>query len=199
MRMAMILIVAGLAMASAQKGGPSNVPTVAVVIRGDTNSADFNLCWAKAMASRIFAQANVRVSWQVNSSNASVRQSPIVVSLTAHSGGVASSNAFGYAQVFEGVHINIFLDRVVRASREPSLASALLAHVMVHEITHMLERTDGHSREGIMKAGWTHKEIERMLVKPLTFTQGDIDLIHLGLSSASSDKRVLAATTNDGD
>jgi hypothetical protein len=49
-----------------------------------------------------------------------------------------------------GTCIHVFLDRVLlHLNREPAFSNALLAHVMVHGITHVLEQ---HSAEGVMKA-----------------------------------------------
>jgi hypothetical protein len=85
--------------------------------------------------------------------------------------------------VFEGVHIRIFVDHVAEnAHRLAPLGTFLLAHVMVHEITHMLQGVNRHSQEGIMKATWTQAEIQRMVVSPLSFAPEDIRLIHVGLA-----------------
>ena len=57
----------------------------------------------------------------------------------------------------------------------------ILAHVMVHEITHVLQGVSRHSESGVMKATWTMKEYGEMLPKPLPFTDDDVLLIRLGL------------------
>jgi hypothetical protein len=63
------------------------------------------------------------------------------------------------------------------------LAPALLAHVLVHEITHILQGVDRHSETGVMKARWTTADYVQIRAQPLPFTDWDIDLIQEGLAS----------------
>jgi hypothetical protein len=65
----------------------------------------------------------------------------------------------------------------------------LLAHVLVHEITHMVEGTNVHAETGIMKARWDRVDRLNMEAHPLAFTEEDVLLIHLGLA-----RRVLRQT-----
>jgi hypothetical protein len=67
----------------------------------------------------------------------------------------------------------------------------LLAHVLVHEITHILQGVTRHSAEGVMKAQWTQEDLSSMLRKSLEFTSLDVDLIHDGM--AVRDKAMVAA------
>ena len=62
----------------------------------------------------------------------------------------------------------------------------LLAHVLVHEITHILQGITRHSETGIMKAHWTPEDYEEMQLRPLSFTRKDIELIQIGLASPTS-------------
>ncbi len=62
----------------------------------------------------------------------------------------------------------------------------LLAHELVHEITHILQCLDRHSETGVMKARWTADDYCEMRWKPLTFTPEDIQLIHLGMQMLRS-------------
>jgi len=54
----------------------------------------------------------------------------------------------------------------------------VLAHVLVHEITHVLEGVARHSASGIMKARWEGADYERMHFAPLPFAGEDLRLIH---------------------
>ena len=84
-----------------------------------------------------------------------------------------------YAQSYEAVHIQVFYDRI---KYKPAPAE-LLAHVMVHEITHILQGISRHSDNGIMKANWSGEEFQRMRYKPLSFTEEDVVLTHRGLEA----------------
>jgi hypothetical protein len=58
----------------------------------------------------------------------------------------------------------------------------LLAHVMVHEIAHILQGVYRHSDNGVMKAVWTGQDYSQMRVGALPFAPEDVELIHLGLA-----------------
>ena len=57
----------------------------------------------------------------------------------------------------------------------------MLAHVMVHEITHVIEGVCRHSKRGIMKAVWTDEDTRWMRARPLKFAEEDVKLIQVGL------------------
>jgi hypothetical protein len=59
----------------------------------------------------------------------------------------------------------------------------LLAHLIAHEVTHVLERVSRHSETGLLKAHWTSRDYAEMDRHPLAFTADDIVLIQLGLSN----------------
>ena len=96
--------------------------------------------------------------------------------------------ALACAMPYEGVHIQVFYDRI-QGLVGPSLLPQLLAHVLAHEIGHMLQGLNRHSASGIMKARWTGNDYHAMARQYFSFTQEDIELIHVGM-------RVRAARTN---
>jgi hypothetical protein len=73
----------------------------------------------------------------------------------------------------------MFPDRVQELNR--SGGPSLLAHVLVHEIAHVLEGIDRHSTSGIMTAEWNDNDFLGMRRKALRFAPEDIDLIYDGL------------------
>jgi len=84
--------------------------------------------------------------------------------------------------------IRVFWDRV-EESGSRDLATALLAHVLAHEITHVLEGIDRHSADGLMKARWDPDDHRHMEFHSLPFAAEDVELIHLGIA-----KRMLHAS-----
>jgi hypothetical protein len=72
----------------------------------------------------------------------------------------------------------------------------LLAHVLAHEITHVLERTDRHSADGVMKAHWNLLDFTKMVWRPLPFAVEDVELIHRGIASRMQ-SRVLHAAAEE--
>ena len=89
-------------------------------------------------------------------------------------------DALAYALPFEGAHIRVFYDRVLRAV-EPRLQQNLLAHVLAHEVAHVLQGVSRHSEEGIMKARWGVSDYLQMNWRPMQFTPLDVELIHRGM------------------
>src|SRR5690348_8534596 len=76
--------------------------------------------------------------------------------------------ALAYARPYEGTDIRVFFDRI-SGNWEPRMVPVILAHVLAHEITHILERIDRHSSCGIMKAHWDVQDYFQMRFKPLQF------------------------------
>lgn len=182
MKIAFGLMLAIGAFMSRAQGKLDGCSSMVTVSPPDAIYPNVNLYRAEGIASRMFAQAGVCIMWQSGRADSHLRRPPIVLSLTSDTPEEFSRTAFAYAQPFEGVHIRIFVDHVLGYAHDSTfLPTYLLAHVMVHEITHLLEGVNRHSREGIMKARWTSSDIEGMVVKPLSFAPEDIQLIHAGL------------------
>jgi hypothetical protein len=92
------------------------------------------------------------------------------------------SDALAYTRPYEGIHIQILWNRIETTSSP----TKLLAHVMVHEITHILEGIDRHSAEGVMKARWVAADFEAMAFKTLRFAPEDVVIIRAGLKARNA-------------
>jgi len=80
------------------------------------------------------------------------------------------------------VHIVVFYDRIVDMYVRSQVA-LVLGHVLVHEMTHILEGIARHSERGVMKAHWSSADLMQMSRKPLGFEREDIELIRLGMAA----------------
>jgi hypothetical protein len=85
----------------------------------------------------------------------------------------------------------------VAKNGDPAFVIAVLAHVMVHEITNVLQRIDRHSEEGIMRAHWSSLDYHRMTRHPLTFALEDVELIRLGLASSLASAKHVATNAHE--
>jgi hypothetical protein len=85
----------------------------------------------------------------------------------------------------EGLNVRVFDDRIQdTAMRENRTHAAVLAHVIAHEIGHVLLRANAHSRRGLMSALWTDYEygiIDRGL---MFFTADQSKAMRMALSGA---------------
>lgn len=135
---------------------------------------------AQWLASRMFAGIGVTIDWRHG-----LRGCPsqgIMISLSDGTPASLKPGALAYALPYEGTHIRVFYDRIAQ-DHDQRLVPALLGHVLVHEITHILQGVCRHSESGIMKAHWGLKEFEQMQGKPLEFADEDINLIYCGLAA----------------
>jgi peptidase M48-like protein len=131
---------------------------------------------AKMIASKVFLSIGVRLEWRGGRGFCRAHgDQHIVVSLSTHTPRNLLPGALAYALPFEGVHIQVFYDRMNEAD------DSVLAYVMVHEIAHILQGDNRHSDTGIMKARWDPYDYLQMKMNLLSFTDLDVSLIHKGL------------------
>jgi hypothetical protein len=147
---------------------------------------------AEMIASRMFQNIGVKLEWRDR--RICQADNVIVISLSTHTPHNLLPGALAYALPYEGVHIEVFYDRMAQANAD--VLPHILAHVLVHEITHILQGVNQHSERGIMKARWEKDDYSHMDTKPLAFTAADIDLIYKGLAARAASNatpRLLAA------
>jgi hypothetical protein len=137
---------------------------------------------ARGVASGMFATAGVKINWRTGQPKAYEAERPILIAITSNTPETFHRGALAYSHPFEGAHIRVFYDRVENAYR-PRATAILLAHVLVHEITHVLEGTDRHSEQGVMKGQWTPDDLVQMVYKPLPFDSADVLLIREGVAN----------------
>jgi hypothetical protein len=139
---------------------------------------------AETIAARIFATAGVALEWR-GIGSAACRNSDgvrtVVLDFQIDTAPSDHPGALAYALPYEGSHMVVLFDRLGRSAGGPGPVSTLLAHVMAHEITHLLEGVARHSRTGVMKAHWDRDDLMQMAYEPLPFALEDIELIQRGL------------------
>lgn len=177
--LAALVLVAGTDAGAAKLTSPALTGAVETVQVCSDNTADNGLSFqARGIATQMFAGIGVGIEWH----NApSCPAGALRISYSTSTPAKLMPGALAYALPCEGTHIVIFYDRVPAAVAEPQTVTVLLAHVMTHEITHILEGIARHSAEGVMKAHWTRGDYSRMCWKPLKFADEDVVLIHRGL------------------
>ena len=143
---------------------------------GEARSAESS---ARALAATMFARVGVTIKWRLGLRGCS-RQG-IQVSLSEHTPTALYPDALAWAQPYEGTQIRVFSDRIAQ-THGPAEAPIVLAHVLVHEITHVLQGVSRHSDQGVMKAQWEQRDFMLMRWEPLLFTDEDVHLIRQGLA-----------------
>jgi hypothetical protein len=145
---------------------------VIICVAADASSHT-DLVQAKEMANRLFGQIGVTLMWRGNPRGCPV--DAILINVRSDTPPGVFPQALAAAMPFEGAHIRVFFDRIhQRSFGRPALEPVLLAHVLVHEIVHILQGTDGHSNSGLMKALWDRADCDTMMRTGLAFTREDI-------------------------
>jgi hypothetical protein len=135
---------------------------------------------AQTLVSKMFAEIGVTIEWRYGLRNCPAES--IRVSLSRSTATTLKPGALAYALPYEGTHIEVFYDRISK-NWELAMVPAVLGHVLVHEITHILEGFSRHSAYGVMKAHWDERDYFLMKRKPLAFAPEDLDLIYRGLTA----------------
>jgi len=138
---------------------------------------------AEQLASKMFAEIGVAIEWSQRG-DCYLRMAAIVITLSYETPATEYPGTYAFAKPYEGTHIVVFWDRV-KHKVPPPRAPILMAHVLVHEVTHILQGIHRHSETGVMKAAWSDDDLFRMGKKPLEFTEQDVVLIHLGIAARS--------------
>ena len=175
-----MVLMAWLAGTVAHAGQPQYKLTVYLLDRA--NDGYMNCTLAETLASRMFAVIGISLEWAKGKPAAETSQPPIIIEVVTRTPPNLMPGSLAYAVPYEGSHITVFIDRI----EEMRAPSNVLAHVMVHEITHLLQGIGRHSATGVMKEVWTAGDFGGMRLRPLSFTPLDIDLIYAGLAAGRS-------------
>jgi hypothetical protein len=136
---------------------------------------------AMPVISKIFVPAGLKLEWHGEGRSCPDHSDRIIrVSLSVQTNPDLLPGALAYALPYEGEHIVVFFDRLQRIYS--GSVGILLAHVIAHEITHILQGAPRHSEEGLMKARWDREDYARMRLPPLWLTKTDLQLIRDGLA-----------------
>jgi Zn-dependent protease with chaperone function len=182
-----ILIAALLATGSAY-GSKHLPPDVVIWVHGELAVPSAVDQEARARMSWIYRRGGIRLAWREAQPPAPEGQVLIELRYAKDAPPGISSGALAYALPFgEGeATVVVFYDRIRYVAGRSSREAVLLAHVLAHEIGHILERTDVHTSIGIMKAHWSAHDYDAMERGSLQFAPDDFDLIRLGLASLKS-------------
>jgi len=131
---------------------------------------------AQGLATRIFADNGIPLDWRA-CEPAGESSRTIVVHLVSGKREGLLSGVLGYAMP-DRRYIVIFYDRI-ETMQDPW---NVLGHVMVHEITHIIQGVSRHSDTGLMKPHWSNHDLRVMRYKPLPFAREDLILLYTALA-----------------
>jgi hypothetical protein len=195
------MLLGGIAPSGRAKGttgcGATPQPTVTVWLArlavAQSAGDALAIAYARRLAAEMFASIGVKLEWRSGlPGDQPACGETLAMDLALDPGASDSArfpaSALAYATVGsqQVVAIHLFYNRIM-SRRDSDLKRALLAHVMVHEITHVLEGLARHSSEGIMKANWDEADFKAMMARPLHFAPEDVRLVsaHFGMEGGS--------------
>jgi hypothetical protein len=180
----MIVVYAAMAMARAgvaRGPGPAGVAAGTVTVC-DEDRSELAFGVARMQVTGMYARIGVTLVWH---DTKHCPDGALRISFFHGNAARYPSEQLGYALPYEGSQIVIFWERIA-ATASKGDAAQLLAHVMAHEIGHVLEATSRHSASGLMKAHWDKADVRDLCWKPMPFAEEDIQLIYLGLKERAS-------------
>lgn len=166
----------------------SQPPDVVVYVAGRETPPSAVEQGARATVTRMYRQVGVRIAWRdgeprpgaAGSARLAIRIRYGAVVRGAHT--LASAAPFG-----TGPHaVTVDYGRIRGVAGRLTREQAILAHVLAHEIGHILQGTDWHADTGVMKANWRPADYDNMQRGPLAFTAEDVRLISRGLAAAAA-------------
>jgi hypothetical protein len=155
------------------------------------------LARSQAITARMLATAGVVIDWRSKSASGcnEARSGTVKLKLVTNAPAGLHPGALAFAQLHEESEIVVMFDRIDRSAHGITggvQVSNILANVMTHEITHLLQGIARHSETGVMKAHWSSQDLDEMAYGPLPFAPEDIPLIQLGMARRSRDSNAIA-------
>ncbi len=180
MKIAAMTLMAAMVGVAAEPGQPQQKLTV--YLRDNATVPIVVRSQALELANKMFGTIGIRLDWHSGELPRTSSTEQIGIELATRTPVNLLPGALAYALPYEGVHIRVFYDRI-QGEVAPGLRAMLLAHVLVHEITHILQGIARHADSGVMKAVWTPQDHFQMRAGALPFTPEDVMLIHLGMAA----------------
>jgi hypothetical protein len=156
---------------------------VRIMVIGSDLLCGTDLVNTEAIASAILAATGAKLRWERGNA---LPQPPGAIAVrfaqfppkNRPDGALAETALYGDG----GGRITVFLDPVwTFAERRPLFLPRVVAHVLAHEIGHVLRGNDAHST-GIMKAHWDEGDFRSIVTKGLPFAAEDIEAIRARLT-----------------
>ena len=186
---ALVVLGAGWSSATAQE--PAVPVDVMVYVTGGTLVPGAENLAAQDTASRIFARIGIRIGWlkgKPQTIKGTANTMMIHVRFVRRPMDDCTSAALAYATPFaKGTKtITILRDRIRLVASSLCPEHCMLAHVLAHEIAHVVQGTNRHDDTGVMKAVWNREDNAAMGQGLLDFTATDVALIRRGLNRPSA-------------
>jgi hypothetical protein len=174
MKWSMVMAVMITLASVADAAEPGQLPAIHLQMENDAEVPAAVLKESQDEVARIFANAGLGVRWTDSGPRFTVQLVARAIEYAR-----APSHVMGVAlRKPTGATARIFLNQVHDFARRYRVdVSTLLAHVIAHEIGHLLLPLTPHSATGLMKAEWDRDQLREATAGSLTFTDAQIERI----------------------
>ncbi len=181
MKILAMFAVAGILGAGVSAAADGPAPEATVILCMNLGNTQQIASRARTTATEIFQRIGVRAEWRHDGPSCPVASGAIRITLSEDPPRNDHPGSLAYAMPFEGTHIVVFYDRM-RANHDSNQLTYLLAYVLVHEVTHILQGISYHPRSGIMKARWNSSDYISIQNRSLGLSDEDAERIRAGLA-----------------
>jgi hypothetical protein len=186
---AIAAVVAGMGAfsAPARSQERENTADVMVYVTGTGLLSGFKDGLIRSAVDEMFARAGVSITWvngKPKGGSAAGAAVVVHVQVVRQWTNAYRAETLAYAAPFaQGLKtITVHYDRIRMIAGTRGREPHVLAHVLAHELGHVLQGSNWHAANGVMKARWSCEDFLAMQKRPLEFTLTDLDLIRGGLN-----------------
>lgn len=156
---------------------------VTVFVTGDVAALTY---LTKHTANALFRATGITIHWHTsNPPAAGIPPNWVRIHLSDRTPDDFLPGALAVSFPYSGCEkeVTVFLDRIRLRAPEILRQSSLLAYVLAHEITHVIQAVDRHSSAGLMKARWDGADYAAIFQRRLDFLEEDLLLVRAGLAA----------------
>jgi hypothetical protein len=171
-----------MAMALLALHGRGSAADVTVYIKSEGVGTTYS---AKKIASSIFHKAGISVAWKTGEPPVEGTAGTwlrVILAERTPEDRLPGALAVAYPFASCTKSITVFQDRIRAQVQRPDWEAWLLAYVLVHEITHALQKVDRHSDEGVMKAYWNARDRDDIFRGRMALQETDVQLLRHGMT-----------------
>jgi len=167
---------------------------VTVYMDYDSRVPENTVFRATRQASRLFEKIGTTVQFRNSRTNQKVGaglELNMYIAMEAPAG--MSSAALGLSHPFrQDGRIEVFYSRI-QEYKPVECRDVVLAYILIHEITHVLEGMQRHAPTGVMKEKWDREDFKKIQAARLQFDPIDVESIREGIEKRSNDVRLAKA------
>ena len=168
--------------------GEDAARTVTIYYDYDAHVPETTVFRATRQASRIFARIGATVRFRNNRTNQKAGaglEFEMYIGMEAPAGMNSASLALSHPFRQDG-RIEVFYSRI-QDYKPLECRDVVLAYILTHEITHVLEGMQHHAPTGVMKEKWDRADLKKIQTARLDFDPSDVDFIRAGIEKRMND------------